>query len=214
MNKPLPIIFTVLIITTLIIAEPNSVFFAKGNQSMQPNHPITDPIVITVLSPINQSTYTSSSNLTLDFSVTKPSSWFDPNYVMVGIIQEIYYTLDGNRTTVFKPDLSYNWYTDGLPKNSQYSIVLDDLSQGEHSLTVAVNATSYWMKYDSSGSFHDDYEHVSLPAYSLIDFSVASNLPTPTIPELSSITMILLASVILIGVLFFRRRNVYSRNFD
>jgi hypothetical protein len=120
---------------------------------MEPNHLITDPIIITVFSPTNQSTYSNTNNITLEFNVTKPDSWLDPTYLFVGIIHEIYYTLDGNKTSVFIPELSYNGYTDGLLKTSQYSVSTGSLPAGIHNLTITVNATSYWMRYDKSGTF-------------------------------------------------------------
>ena len=210
MKKPLLICCTALLVTSLIIAQSNSLFYVDGYQSMEPNHPVTDPIVITVFPPTNQSVYFNTNNITIEFNVTKPDSWFDSNYLFVGIIQEIYYSLDGNRSTIFKPDLSYNWYTDGLPKTSQYSIALGNLSQGMHNITVAVNATTYWMRYSGDGTFQD-YQYVSLPAYSTIQFNIVPNNPSPTMPEFPALMILtLLLSIFSIVVVLRLRKSFFK----
>jgi hypothetical protein len=203
--KKMPLIVLAVLFFTAFVSQSTSLTYVKGYETMEPNHPVTDPIIITVFSPTNQSIYYNSSNLTLEFNVTKPDSWFDPTYLLVGIIHEIYYTLDNNKTSLFIPDLSYNWYTDGLPKTSQYSIPIGNLSAGIHNLTIVVNATSSWMRYNDSGTFQD-YQFVTLTTTSTIQFNVAGITPSPFVPEFSYFTILPILLTIPIAIVIVRKR--------
>jgi hypothetical protein len=103
--------------------------------------PNKDPPIVTIQSPCNTTCY--QNKILLNFTVTKPDSWFETN-VSYCVINGVSYQLDGGQVvTLFEPTPSLS----ELPATKQFSIVLKGVAGGQHTLQVNVSAESPYCPY-------------------------------------------------------------------
>ena len=139
--------------------------------------PNEDPPEVTVLSPLNTTTYFENEVL-LNFTVIEPDSWSKPHVVCY--IKNITYQVDGEPSVILytptPPTLPWE-----LPSTDQFSVVLDGLQEGQHTLQIKVLAESQYLPNDTYYWFL--VRHYPLRVSQTIVFTVENSpAPTPT-PE-------------------------------
>ncbi len=181
-NKRLfAIAFTVVFVLSFL--EAHFVSLGAANMIPGPPSPINDVPIIAIQSPVSGNTYT--DNVTMSFDVTKPDSWFYgvSTVEIVGWVSKIEYKVDGNTTVIYSN--SADFY-DGLANKTNFSAVLNELSEGTHSVGIKVNATTIYnpsrVPY-SSPSFN--YLTASTAVYFNIIISPKTS-PTPSETPLST----------------------------
>jgi hypothetical protein len=122
-----------------------------------PWEPIMTPPSIIVSSPIQNATY-NSTNVSLNFTVTKPDNWFGPdrgNYTVeyvFGKIKSVYYAVDSGKNksiTVDEGDLFYST----IPAQRAFSFSFSlNLTSGQHKVTIGVKADTYYIVNPFSSS--------------------------------------------------------------
>jgi hypothetical protein len=137
--------------------------------------PNKDPPVVTIQSPVNATTYFESDVL-LNFTVTKPTSWFKPDVVCY--IKNITYQMDEGQAVVLYTPTPPTPPSE-LPATDHFSMVLDDLPEGQHALQIKVSAESQYLPNDTYYWFM--VRHYPLRVSQTILFTV-ENSPTST-PE-------------------------------
>jgi hypothetical protein len=137
--------------------------------------PNKDPPVVTIQSPVNATTYFESDVL-LNFTVTKPTSWFKPDVVCY--IKNITYQMDEGQAVVLYTPTPPTPPSE-LPATDHFSVVLDGLPEGQHTLQIKVSAESQYLPNDTYYWFM--VRHYPLRASQTVVFTV-ENSPTPT-PE-------------------------------
>jgi hypothetical protein len=183
----------------LIITELQTAKIAKSQFESGPpptNLEATQPTVL-IQSP-SQSAIYSSNDAWLNFTVIKPKIWLDDfsetygaavAFSYWGQLDYVQYSLDGAKSDRIPVDdvPLYTAYQSLPPASFNFSIKLNNLPVGQHSLTVSV-----------SGKIYKDYNWTSekpntllVAGTSEINFSTSdltptpSPIPTPTVPEFS-----------------------------
>jgi hypothetical protein len=132
--------------------------------------PNKDPPTVTTQSPLNITYF--ENDVLLNFTVTQPDSWFKPDIFCY--IKNITYRIDGGQATVlYEPTPSGH----ALPATKQFSVVLDGLPEGQHTLQINVSAESQYLPNDTYIWFM--VLHYPLDVSQTIVFTV-QNSPTPT----------------------------------
>lgn len=119
-----------------------------------PSYPDPNPPLISVQSPTQNQIY-SSNNVWLNFTVTKPETWFSNSsvttliavgYVIYGQIYFVRYNLDGRGSeNIPANDSSYlELYQSPPRRNFDFSLKLTGLSEGPHSVIVSAEGESYY----------------------------------------------------------------------
>ena len=135
--------------------------------------PNKDPPVVNIQSPLNATTYF-ENNVLLNFTVTKPTSWFKLDVVCY--IRNITYQMDEGQTVgLYTPTPPTP--PSELPGTDQFSVVLDDLPGGHHTLQIKVSAESQYLPNDTYYWFM--VRHYPLRVSETIVFTI-ENSPTPT----------------------------------
>ena len=147
-----------------------------------PVYPDTSSPLITVDSPTQQQTC-SSTDVWLNFTVTKPESWFmnydymdqpSDEYFVVGKITAAYYMLDGaERQSI--PVTDFSFFQMGVVTNPSRTLQVStnlSLPEGTHSLTVSLEAESY---YAEGASHHT----VAVQGNSEVTSFTVVNVPEP-----------------------------------
>jgi hypothetical protein len=135
--------------------------------------PNEDPPTVTIQSPLNTTIYFENDVL-LNFTVTKPASWFKPDVVCY--IKNITYQMDGGQAVVLYTPTPPTPPSE-LPGTEQFSVVLDGLPEGQHTLQIKVSAESQYLPNDTYYWFM--VRHYPLRVSQTIVFTV-DNSPTPT----------------------------------
>jgi hypothetical protein len=142
--------------------------------------PNKDSPSVTIQSPENTTYY--QNEVLLDFTVTKPESWITTNVSCY--ITDITYQLDGHVIVLF------DWLdptgNHTLPSPKQFSVAIENLTEGQHTLQINVSAYSrYW----DSPVFTFFYEDYPLDVYNTVNYAIAKEpSPTPTISSSNSPT--------------------------
>jgi hypothetical protein len=153
-----------LAIALLLLCTSSFIAFTKGNPVILayfPTEPNETPPSITINFPIQNTTY-NSTNISLNFTVTKPESYFglyteyqnmqgksQPLYLIFGKVTAVYYTVDnGANNSITVNDVDSFATTDFPPRTFNFNIILN-LTTGQHFVKVGVEAVTY---YVSGGS--------------------------------------------------------------
>ena len=102
--------------------------------------PNKDPPKVTTQSPLNNTSF--KNDVWLNFTVTQPYSWFKPDIVCY--IKNINYQIDGGQAIVLYEQTPSTYE---LPATKQFSVVLDGLPEGQHTLQINVSAESQYYPY-------------------------------------------------------------------
>jgi hypothetical protein len=204
------------------VAEANPVAL-----SWLPTSPDASQPNIAVQSP-SQNQYYNPSNITLNFTVSKPESWFgnetfygrtEPaSYYCNGKIVSVQYVLDENPQNIsVNDDNVLKAYDLPLNKTLIFSENLS-LTKGKHLLSVHVSAVAYYMPSDN----WDVNSHGGIIVCEMNEIVVDSNEITfyvvdtdkPAL-ELPSVTLIGGASVVsvagvAIGLLYYHKKRQHS----
>ena len=151
----LSIILTLLLASTVVFVD-----LTKANPVWAqdwPWAPITTSPSIIVSSPVQNATY-NSTNVSLHFTVTKPSDWFGPdsgNYTVeyvFGKIKSVYYSVDDdeNQSKFIDEGLLY-YSTIPAQRTFCFSFPLN-LTLGHHKVIVGVRAETYYIVNPFSSS--------------------------------------------------------------
>jgi hypothetical protein len=175
--------------------------------------PNEDPPKVTVQSPLNTTTYFENEVL-LNFTVTKPDSWSKPHVVCY--IKNITYQIDGEPSVILYTPTPPTLPSE-LPSTDQFSVVLNSVHEGQHTLQIKVLAESQYIPNDTYYWFM--VRHYPLRVSQTIVFTV-ENSPTPTpTPEHSLIvdpnfsfytglTLLIIAVAAFAGLLvYFKKRK-------
>jgi hypothetical protein len=101
---------------------------------------------ISVTSPKQNGKY-NTSDIALNFTVTKPESWFASNvmYGVFGEVKFIQYNLDGTQNeNISANDIPWGDYETPLERTLNFSMKLSGLSEGLHTLIVGAEAASHY----------------------------------------------------------------------
>jgi hypothetical protein len=170
--------------TPLISAAVGMQFINFGTANFTLNVPVgpdTNPPLINVHSP-TQSQTCNSSNVSLTFTVSKPSTWFmhdEHGDYVVGYLLWVGYSLDGKKIDEI-PDndgdlLGYI----NTPRTIDYAVNLTGLSEGPHTLKVGACGQSTYIK---------DWRHPAEPYQNVVDgYSDTINFTVNTAPPKISI---------------------------
>ena len=140
----------ILILTLLLSYAVVFVDLATANPAPLfpfPKDPVTTPPSIFVYSPVQNETY-NSTQVTLNFTVIKPDSWFSNgnffgDYVF-GNITSVYYSVDGSeRQNIPMHDVDSLINPNPPAQTLSFSTTLN-LTAGMHSIKVGVEADSYY----------------------------------------------------------------------
>jgi len=153
-----------------------------------PNQPSKEAPLVIVQSPVMNQSYGSNS-IMLNFTVSKPTSWFgsspeewlenDPSlnktYLSAVRVRSYYYLLDNSVSENFTVDDS-SLFIDSPFEELNFSIPLNNLTEGAHNLTIFIKSQSYYM--DSSAPLSAFPESVEIDASSrVIYFTIDKTLP-------------------------------------
>jgi hypothetical protein len=135
--------------------------------------PNKDPPRLTIQSPLNNTS--SENDVWLNFTVTQPDSWFEPDVVCY--IRNITYQIDeGQAIVLYTPTPSEH----ELPVTKQFSVVLNSVPVGQHTVQIKVSAESQYLPNYKYYWFL--VKHYPLRVSQTIIFTVQDLTPTPT-PE-------------------------------
>ncbi|MGD6851399.1 MAG: hypothetical protein ACQCN6_04980 [Candidatus Bathyarchaeia archaeon] len=205
--------FAFMLILTIAISSQSLLFVkpTSANMVFVPTEPITDPPVLEVNSPIDNSR--SGTSVLLNITVTKPTSWGpseNPHtYYNTGIAY-IHYVLDGTTHSLFEAQLINPIPQDMLPTISNFSVTLKELTNGTHSLQIVIYALNQWCPTTSSlGSVPPFYFYNMTVTSDIIHFTVGAQAtsPSPTVPELPWLAIVpLLLSVFAVAMVLRHRK--------
>jgi hypothetical protein len=141
------------------------------------NSPDPNPPLISVLSPMQNSTY-NSTILWLTFNVSKPETWFVhdvvyDSYGCHGQIEWVGYNLDGKESEKFSVhDYSWGDYPAPPPRTPlDFSFNLTGLSEGRHTLIVSAEGVYAYATEKGSNSFPYPYPNSNYYSYQAITFN-------------------------------------------
>ena len=141
-----------------VIGGASLVDFAKANPlylSWYPSEPVTTPPIITIQSPSQNQNY-NSTDIWLNFTVSKPETWFSQTelsesympgtYMVVGRLISYQYILDGNESTnIPVEDKFHRIDPPDKPEETQCFSVNLTLTEGAHNITVVVECESTYV---------------------------------------------------------------------
>jgi hypothetical protein len=122
----------------------------------------------------------------LNFTVNKPESWYTTNVSFY--ISIVCYQIDGQSVNLYQVDQDFvPWYSYPTASNSsvagQFSVLMNDLAEGQHSLEVNLNSFSIYSITSDFTLFYDAYP---LDFSKTVSFAVAEN-PSPSPTESSTL---------------------------
>jgi hypothetical protein len=151
-----PTLILVLLFSAIGVAS--LVDFAKANPlylSWYPSEPITTPPIITLQSPYQNQNY-NSTDMWLNFTVSKPETWFSQTelsesympgtYMAVGRLLSYHYILDGNESqNISVEDKFHRIDPPDKPAETLCFSVNLTLTEGAHNITVVVECESTYV---------------------------------------------------------------------
>jgi hypothetical protein len=151
----LSIILTLLLASTVVFVDVSTANPVWAQD--WPWAPITTSPSIIVSSPVQNATY-NSTNVSLHFTVTKPSDWFGPdsgNYsveYVFGKIKSVYYSVDDDENQSKFIDEGLLYYST-IPAQRTFSFSFPlNLTLGHHKVIVGVRAETYYIVNPFSSS--------------------------------------------------------------
>jgi hypothetical protein len=209
------------LISALLISAVAGAMFANlatanpGPLLFFPTDPVTTPPAIVVHSPVQNRTY-NSTDVWLNFTITKPETWFAFNVgsyengtsisLTFGNITSVYYIVDdGERQNITVHDTAY--FLDVSPTQTLNFSTKLTLTEGAHNVKVSLEADCYYVvSYYGSEPFssvevHGDSEPVNFTVY---------QEPFPT--TLVSVASVASVTVVCAGLLllYLKKRNAKS----
>jgi hypothetical protein len=199
------------------LAGTQLVNLATANPTWGPDFPrepdITSPTII-LRSPCQNQTF-NSTNISLNFTVVKPETWFkeNSNLWVLGKVTLVSYEVDGGekQSLLVHDTATYNVKASTYPpRNLNFSLSLV-LPEGTHNITVGVEAESY---YVTPGYLTGPPLSLKVQGEpELVNFTVAQ--PEPEVPEKEpfSAAPVTAASVATVGVIaigllfYFKKRK-------
>lgn len=173
--------------------------------SSTPTEPNKDPPVLTVQSPGN-ATYWNINEVLLKFKVIQPDSWNESS-----MIKEVRYQLDGELVVLWDGNHgtlqgapSVNYY---LPQTSDFSAVLRELCNGQHTLQVTVCAESNYFPNLPDFKFPSIY---AMNVSKTVIFTIDADDVIPEFPAWTPL-LIMLLGVSIIAVIY--KRSLHKPNY-
>jgi hypothetical protein len=200
MKKASGVVFVFVLMSSLQVFS-----LVKANPVPHPSKPNTELPTLTVQTPQNYSDIYAENSFILNYSVTKPDSW-DHYHLGIPVIgyYQVFVYLDNNQIDSFI-ERPYHPFT----KN--YSVVLNELTNGWHTLQIDVKATTFYQITKSAKPL----EHINNTSATINFHIIAQNKTillntheTTTIPEFPSwaVLPITLAATLLAAVM--RRKRL------
>lgn len=177
-----------------------------------PTEPVKISPIITVESP-HQGTYT-TSNVTLNFSVYAPGSWYREGAPFV-YFRNVTYQIDSNTPVlIWTTGQSYANITPG-----ELTHTITGLGKGSHTILINVTISSVYDIFgsgDPHGHFarEDIWNSTKTISFNIetspspTDTSTPNPTPSPSIPEFSWFTILPLSASILAVALLLKHRQV------
>jgi hypothetical protein len=176
-----------------------------------PREPIKTPPTIILHSPFQNQTF-NSTNISLNFTVAKPETWFKESsnqeltYIL-GSITSVSYEVDGGEKqslTVHDTSTYITAFT-FPPRTLNFSLSLT-LPEGTHNITVGVEAESY---YVTPGYLTGPPFSVTVHGESeSINFTVAQpepeTKPFPVLPLVAAVSIVVVCAGLLV---YFKKRS-------
>ena len=134
--------FLILVVASLLLS------LASANPVPYPSTPNQDRPTLTIESPENSATY-NESDVYLNFTVTKPDSWYDPQWPFVtyiGVSGPVEVYLDGNGVNCGRNNCNI------FGNSVSYSIKMNQTESGPHTLNVTVLSYTYYRGPAYNGS--------------------------------------------------------------
>ena len=166
------------------------------------------------MAPQNYSTY-NTSNIPLNITVKQPDTWDATNWLWhyVGEVNSVDVSVDGNISAHYSAyqivKYSNGNKTTTYPNDPPFSVVsicdwINQTTLGMHTLNVTVMSHTYSLSnYPGSnvkeGAMYDGnpiYEYPIIVSDTIYFTNEVNPTPTPTVPEFSSWTILLLALII------------------
>lgn len=181
----------VLTFSLLAVAVLQFVGLAKANPvySSTPITPNKDSPMLTVKSPGN-ATYWNMDDIPLRLTVTQPDSWNESSR-----ITEVSYLLDGQEVIMWDGNRHNNIINWDLPKISQFSAVLRELTNGPHTLQVNVHAESDYFPNLPDFKFPSTYP---MNVSETVHFTVGAVGDIPEFPSWTILPLFLMATLAVI----------------
>ena len=106
---------------------------------------------LTIFSPLNETVY-NLTNISIDFNVTKPDSWYTENGdVRIGVIDRIEYVLDpaenGSTKKEINTPANYHTLANRPPKEIPFSVLLTNLTEGTHRISIEAFGGTYYAPF-------------------------------------------------------------------
>jgi hypothetical protein len=158
MRKTAFVLALIMVLLSSAIGVASLVDFAKANPlylSWYPSEPVTTPPIITLQSPSQNQNY-NSTDIWLNFTVSKPETWFSQTelsesympgtYMVVGRLISYHYILDGNESMNISVEDKFHRIDppDEPEETLSFSVNLT-LTEGAHNITVVVESESTYV---------------------------------------------------------------------
>ena len=199
MHKKLLVLVLVFLLSVVSVLQFVGLAKANPSYSSTPIEPNKDPPILNVESPGN-ATYWNVDDVILRLSVTQPDSWnISSRITVVSYLfdgQEVI-LWDGNHET-YRGMPVINW---DLPKTSQFSAVLSDLTSGPNTLRVNVHAESDYFPNLPDWKFPTAYP---MEVSETVHFTVGAVSDIPEFPSWAIVPLFLMATL---AVMFYKKRG-------
>ena len=152
--------------------------------------PVKDPPMISVQSLLSEKAYGSANSVSLTFTVTKPSSWFNftnfesetATHLSCGRIDWVRYALDGNPSQTIPVN---DWWGSSLQGDSakyfNFKEILTGLVEGQHTITISAEGTTYYLPVDfTQNEMYNPPNFTMDSMQTIISFS----FPEPLVPSI------------------------------
>lgn len=189
MSKSIALMLVFILLLPLAVAGTQFINLGKANPmplAWFPTEPARTPPIITIRFPQNQSY--DSTNVLLNFSVSKPETWFsrtelslqmEDSYMAVVRVTACYYVLDGNENQTFPVDDKF--HRTELPEETLNFSTYLTLTEGAHNITVIVESQSAYVLEEKRFQPASGLKSVPVNGSATVNFTI------DTIPPIISI---------------------------
>ena len=220
MKKTTFMLALIMVLLSSAMGVASLVDFTKANPlylSWYPSEPITTPPIITLQSPSQNQNY-NSTNIWLNFTVSKPETWFSQTelsesympgtYMAVGRLISYHYILDGNESQNISVEDKFHRIDppDKPEETLSFSINLN-LTEGAHNITVIVESESTYVieeyRFSDSPKTTPILESSETAFFNIVEPN-AESFPTTFALAVSGLSL----AVVSVGLLlYFKKRK-------
>jgi hypothetical protein len=135
MRKALLVFLIIALLTISLLLE-----VSRANPIAWPTIPNKEKPILEIKTPQNNMSFDASDSIYLNFSVTEPESWNVSymNIPFIGEVNSVDVSLDGNLN-------NHLMNHQVLSKYTEYSVLLNQTSPGQHSINVTVYSNTHYL---------------------------------------------------------------------